>query len=80
MMKTENAVAIDKLSTLRKKVKRSQKVNDEEVILTRKMAMEDHGKLRLADKVQIAEYEGSALEAYITLQMIETMILELAAE
>ena len=79
-MKTENAVAIEKLSILRKKVKRSQKVNDEEVILTRKMAMEDHGKLRLADKVQIAEYEGAGLADYITLQMIESMILELVAE
>ena len=79
-MKKENVVAIEKLSSLRSRVNRSRKVNDEEVILTRKMAMEDHGKLRLADKVQIAEYEGSALEAYITLQMIETMILELAAE
>ena len=79
-MKKENAVAIEKLSTLRKKVKRSQKVNDEEVILTRKMAMEDHGKLRLADKIQIAEYEGAGLEAFITLQMIESMILQLVAE
>ena len=79
-MRTENAVAIEKLSILRKKVKRSQKVNDEEVIQTRKMAMEDHGKLRLADKVSIAEYEGAALEAFITVKMIETMILELVAE
>ena len=79
-MKTENAVAIEKLSILRKKVKRSQKVNDEEVEQTRKMAMEDYGKLRLADKVLIAEYEGAGLADYITLQMIESMILELVAE
>ena len=79
-MKKENVVAIEKLSSLRSRVNRSRKVNDEEVEQTRKVAMEDHGKLRLADKVQIAEYEGAALEAYITLQMIETMILELAAE
>ena len=79
-MKTENVVAIEKLSSLRSRVKRSRKVNDEEVIQTRKMAMEDHGKLRLADKVLIAEYEGASLEAFITLQMIESMILELVAE
>ena len=79
-MKTENLVAIDNLARLREKVKRSQKVNDEEVILTRKMAMEDHGKLRLGDKVLIAEYEGAGLADYITLQMIEKMILELVAE
>ena len=79
-MKKENVVAIEKLSSLRSRVERSQKVNDEEVIQTRKMAMEDHGKLRLADKVLIAEYEGAGLEAFITLQMIESMILELVAE
>ena len=79
-MKKENVVAIEKLSSLRSRVERSQKVNDEEVVQTRKMAMEDYGKLRLADKVLIAEYEGAGLEAFITLQMIETMILELVAE
>ena len=79
-MKKENVVAIEKLSSLRSRVKRSRKVNDDEVIQTRKMAMEDHGKLRLADKVSIAEYEGAALEAFITVKMIETMILELVAE
>ena len=79
-MKKENVVAIEKLSSLRSRVERSQKGNDEEVVLTRKMAMEDHGKLRLADKVLIAEYEGAGLEAFITLQMIESMILELVAE
>ena len=79
-MKKENVVAIEKLSSLRSRVERSQKVNDEEVIQTRKMAMEDHGKLRLADKIQIAEYEGAALADFITLKMIETMILELVAE
>ena len=79
-MKTENVVAIEKLSSLRSRVKRSRRVNDEEVIQTRKVAMEDHGKLRLADKVLIAEYEGAGLEAFITLQMIESMILELVAE
>ena len=79
-MKKENVVAIEKLSSLRSRVERSQKVNDEEVEQTRKMAMEDHGKLRLADKVLIAEYEGAGLADYITLQMIESMILELVAE
>ena len=79
-MKKENVVAIEKLSSLRSRVKRSRKVNDDEVIQTRKMAMEDHGKLRLADKVLIAEYEGAALADFITLKMIETMILELVAE
>jgi len=79
-MKTENIVAIEKLSSLRSRVNRSRKVNDEEVIQTRKVALEDHGKLRLADKVLIAEYEGAGLEAFITLQMIESMILELVAE
>ena len=79
-MKKENVVAIEKLSSLRSRVERSQTVNEEEVIQTRKMAMEDHGKLRLADKVLIAEYEGAGLEAFITLQMIESMILELVAE
>ena len=79
-MKKENVVAIEKLSSLRSRVNRSRKVNDEEVEQTRKVAMEDHGKLRLADKVQIAEYEGAGLEAFITLQMIESMILELVAE
>ena len=79
-MKKENVVAIEKLSSLRSRVNRSRKVNDDEVIQTRKMAMEDHGKLRLADKVLIAEYEGAGLEAFITLQMIESMILELVAE
>ena len=79
-MKKENVVAIEKLSSLRSRVNRSRKVNDEEVEQTRKIAMEDHGKLRLADKVQIAEYEGAGLEAFITLQMIESMILELVAE
>ena len=79
-MKKENVVAIEKLSSLRSRVNRSRKVNDEEVEQTRKVAMEDHGKLRLADKVLIAEYEGAGLEAFITLQMIETMILELVAE
>ena len=79
-MKKENVVAIEKLSSLRSRVARSQKVNDEEVIQTRKVALEDHGKLRLADKVLIAEYEGAGLEAFITLQMIESMILELVAE
>ena len=78
-MKTENVVAIEKLSSLRSRVKRSRRVNDEEVIQTRKVAMEDHGKLRLADKVLIAEYEGAGLEAFITLQMIESMILEWVA-
>ena len=42
--------------------------------------MEDYGKLKLADKIQIAEYEGAALADFITLKMIETMILELVAE
>ena len=79
-MKKENVVAIEKLSSLRSRVERSQKVNDEEVVQTRKMAMEDYGKLRLADKVLIAEYEGAGLADYITLQMIESMILELVAE
>ena len=79
-MKKENVVAIEKLSSLRSRVKRSREVNDDAVIQTRKMAMEDHGKLRLADKVLIAEYEGAGLEAFITLQMIESMILELVAE
>jgi len=79
-MKKENVVAIEKLSSLRSRVNRSRKVNDEEVEQTRKVAMEDHGKLRLADKVLIAEYEGAGLEAFITLQMIESMILELVAE
>ena len=79
-MKKENVVAIEKLSSLRSRVNRSRKVNHEEVEQTRKVAMEDHGKLRLADKVLIAEYEGAGLEAFITLQMIESMILELAAE
>ena len=79
-MKKENVVAIEKLSSLRSRVNRSRKVNDEEVEQTRKVAMEDHGKLRLADKVLIAEYEGAGLEALITLQMIEKMILELVAE
>ena len=79
-MKKENVVAIEKLSSLLSRVERSQKGNDEEVVLTRKMALEDHGKLRLADKVSIAEYEGAGLEAFITLQMIESMILELVAE
>ena len=79
-MKKENVVAIEKLSSLRSRVNRSRKVNDEEVIQTRKVALEDHGKLRLADKVLIAEYEGAALADYITLQMIESMILELVAE
>ena len=79
-MKKENVVAIEKLSSLRSRVERSQKVNDEEVIQTRKMAMEDYGKLKLADKVSIAEYEGAALADFITLKMIETMILELVAE
>ena len=79
-MKTENVVAIEKLSSLRSRVNRCRKVNDEEVEQTRKVAMEDHGKLRLADKVLIAEYEGAGLEAFITLQMIEKMILELVAE
>jgi hypothetical protein len=79
-MKKENVVAIEKLSSLRSRVNRSRKVNDEEVEQTRKVAMEDHGKLRLADKIQIAEYEGAGLEAFITLQMIESMILELVAE
>ena len=79
-MKKENVVAIEKLSSLRSRVNRSRKVNDEEVIQTRKVALEDHGKLRLADKVLIAEYEGAGLEAFITLQMIESMILELVAE
>jgi hypothetical protein len=79
-MKKENVVAIEKLSSLRSRVNRSRKVNDEEVEQTRKIAMEDHGKLRLADKVLIAEYEGAGLEAFITLQMIESMILELVAE
>ena len=79
-MKKENVVAIEKLSSLRSRVNRSRKENDEEVQQTRKIAMEDHGKLRLADKVQIAEYEGAGLEAFITLQMIESMILELVAE
>jgi len=79
-MKKENVVAIEKLSSLRSRVERSQKVNDEEVEQTRKMAMEDYGKLRLADKVLIAEYEGAGLADYITLQMIESMILELVAE
>ena len=79
-MKTENVVAIEKLSSLRSRVNRSRKVNDEEVEQTRKVAMEDHGKLRLADKVLIAEYEGAGLADYITLQMIESMILELVAE
>ena len=80
LMKKENVVAIEKLSSLRSRVNRSRKVNDEEVEQTRKVAMEDHGKLRLADKVLIAEYEGAGLEAFITLQMIESMILELVAE
>ena len=53
-MKKENVVAIEKLSSLRSRVNRSRKVNDEEVEQTRKVAMEDHGKLRLADKVLIA--------------------------
>ena len=79
-MKKENVVAIEKLSSLRSRVNRSRKVNDEEVEQTRKVAMEDHGKLKLADKVLIAEYEGAGLEAFITLQMIESMILELVAE
>ena len=79
-MKKENVVAIEKLSSLRSRVNRSRKVNDEEVEQTRKVAMEDHGKLRLADKVLIAEYEGAGLEAFLTLQMIESMILELVAE
>ena len=79
-MKKENVVAIEKLSSLRSRVNRSRKVNDEEVEQTRKIAMEDHGKLRLADKVQIAEYEGAGLADYITLQMFEKMILELVAE
>ena len=79
-MKKENVVAIEKLSSLRSRVERSQKVNDEEVIQTRKMAMEDYGKLNLADKIQIAEYEGAALADFFTLKMIETMILELVAE
>ena len=79
-MKKENVVAIEKLSSLRSRVNRSRKVNDEEVEQTRKVAMEDHRKLRLADKVLIAEYEGAGLEAFITLQMIESMILELVAE
>ena len=79
-MKKENVVAIEKLSSLRSRVNRSRKVNDEEVEQTRKVAMEDHGKLRLADKVLIAEYEGAGLEAFITLQMIESMILDLVAE
>ena len=79
-MKKENVVAIEKLSSLRSRVKRSRKVNDDEVMQTRKVALEDHGKLRLADKVLIAEYEGAGLEAFITLQMIEGMILELVAE
>ena len=79
-MKKENVVAIEKLSSLRSRVNRSRKVNDEEVEQTRKVAMEDHGKLRLADKIQIAEYEGAALADFITLKMIETMILELVAE
>ena len=79
-MKKENVVAIEKLSSLRSRVNRSRKVNDEEVEQTRKVAMVDHGKLRLADKVLIAEYEGAGLEAFITLQMIESMILELVAE
>ena len=79
-MKKENVVAIEKLSSLRSRVNRSRKVNDEEVIQTRKVALEDHGKLRLADKVLIAEYEGAALADFITLKMIETMILELVAE
>jgi hypothetical protein len=79
-MKKENVVAIEKLSSLRSRVNRSRKVNDEEVEQTRKVAMEDHGKLRLADKVLIAEYEGAGLADYITLQMIESMILELVAE
>ena len=79
-MKKENVVAIEKLSSLCSRVERSQKGNDEEVVLTRKMAMEDYGKLKLADKIQIAEYEGAALADFITLKMIETMILELVAE
>ena len=79
-MKKENVVATEKLSSLRSRVNRSRKVNDEEVEQTRQVAMEDHGKLRLADKVLIAEYEGAGLEAFITLQMIESMILELVAE
>ena len=79
-MKKENVVAIEKLSSLRSRVNRSRKVNDEEVEQTRKVAIEDHGKLRLADKGLIAEYEGAGLEAFITLQMIESMILELVAE
>ena len=79
-MKTENVVAIEKLSSLRSRVKRSRKVNDEEVEQTRKMAMEDHGKLKMADKILIAEYEGAALADFITLQIIESMILELVAE
>ena len=80
-MKTENVVAIEKLSSLRSRVARSRKVNDEEVIQTRKVAIPfTSGKLKMADRILIAEYEGAALEAFITVKMIETMILELVAE
>ena len=80
-MKKENVVAIEKLSSLRSRVARSRKVNDEEVIQTRKVAIPfTSGKLKMADKILIAEYEGAALADFITLQMIESMILELVAE
>ena len=80
-MKKENVVAIEKLSSLRSRVNRSRKVNDEEVEQTRKTAIPlINGKLKMADRILIAEYEGAGLEAFITLQMIEKMILELVAE
>jgi hypothetical protein len=79
-MKTENSVAMKKLSSLRIRVENSENANDKAAAEVKKEAMEENGKLKLADKIEIAAYEGAALADFLTLKMIERMILELAAE
>jgi len=79
-MKKENTIAIEQLSKLRSMVKASQKYNDESAVAVREEAMNERGKLRLRDKIDIADYEGGALADFSTGNVIDKMILELVAE
>ena len=77
-MKKENIVAIENLSLLRKRVKDSQETAEEMEESIRKDA--EGRKLKLSERIEIAEYSGTSTEACWNSHLISDLILKLVAE
>ena len=77
-MKKENIVAIENLSLLRKRVKDSQETAEEMEESIRKDA--EGRKLKISERIDIAEQSGTSPEACWNAHLISDLIVKLASE